>query len=100
MSNNLVRGYTNCNIEAWTVPCLYVIGKYLRIFAIKADEGGITTGPTTDFGEELSIDAGKNHYLEDAARQLNGIFKICLSDRYLESGQYMNMRTNRFKGAS
>jgi len=83
VTNNLVRGYTNGNIEAWTVPCLYTVGKYLRIFAIKADEGGKTPGPTTDFGEELNLDAGKNHYLEDAARQLNGIFKICLSDRYL-----------------
>jgi len=71
-----------------------MVGKYLRVFAIKADEGGKTLGPTTDFGEELNIDAGKNHYLEDAARQLNGIFKICLSDRYLICNHHRELHTN------
>jgi len=77
-----------------------MIGKYLRIFAIKADEGGRKPGPTTDFGEELNLDAGKNHYLEDAARQLNGIFKICLSDRYLVYNLCEEVLANPQKGAS
>ncbi|RAL67837.1 hypothetical protein DID88_008563 [Monilinia fructigena] len=38
VTNTLHRGYSACGFEAWTVPCLYVAGKYLRIFAIKADE--------------------------------------------------------------
>lgn len=85
VANNLIRGYTNYNFEAWTVPCLYVIGKYLRIFAIKADEVAKNPGPTTDFGEDLNLDSEKNHNLEDAARTLNRIFQICLSDRYVFS---------------
>ncbi len=81
MTNVLIRGYTNCGFEAWTVPCLYVAGKYMRIFAIKADEGAATTsGSVTNF-DDFNPEAEKNEKLEDAARQLNRIFTICLSDR-------------------
>ncbi|TVY92979.1 Protein CSN12-like protein [Lachnellula willkommii] len=80
--NALIRGYTNCGFEAWTVPCLYVVGKYLRIFAIKADEGsGNGTGAVTSFQDDFNPEAEKNEKLEDAARQLNRIFQICLADR-------------------
>lgn len=82
MTNALIRGYTNCGFEAWTVPCLYVAGKYIRIFAIKADEGTAnTSGSTNNFQDDFNPEAEKNEKLEDAARQLNRIFTICLSDR-------------------
>ncbi len=82
MTNSLIRGYTNCGFEAWTVPCLYVAGKYLRIFAIKADEAtGANTGSANNFQDDFNPEAEKNEKLEDAARQLNRIFQICLSDR-------------------
>jgi hypothetical protein len=82
MTNALIRGYTNCGFEAWTVPCLYVAGKYMRIFAIKADEGmANSTGSVTNFQDDFNPEAEKNEKLEDAARQLNRIFQICLSDR-------------------
>lgn len=82
--NALIRGYTNCGFEAWTVPCLYVVGKYLRIFAIKADEGsGNGTGAVTSFQDDFNPEAEKNEKLEDAARQLNRIFQICLADRFV-----------------
>ncbi|CZT00507.1 related to CSN12-signalosome component [Rhynchosporium agropyri] len=81
MTVSLIRGYTNCNFEAWTVPCLYMAGKYLRIFAIKADEGAAgTTGSVTNF-DDFNPEAEKNEKLEDAARYLNKIFTTCLSDR-------------------
>ncbi|PBP16582.1 PCI domain-containing protein [Diplocarpon rosae] len=81
MTLALVRGYTNYGFEAWTVPCLYVAGKYMRIFAIKADESAAsTTGSVTNF-DDSHPEAEKNERLEDAARQLNRIFTICLSDR-------------------
>lgn len=84
MTNQLIRGYTSCGFEAWTVPCLYVVGRYLRIFAIKADEGGTNaTGAITTFQDDFNPEAEKNEKLEDAARQLNRIFTICLSDRYV-----------------
>jgi hypothetical protein len=83
MTNALIRGYTNCGFEAWTVPCLYVAGKYMRIFAIKADEGTATpTGSVTNF-DDFNPESEKNEKLEDAARQLNRIFQICLADRYV-----------------
>ncbi|KAN0094062.1 hypothetical protein V8E51_017246 [Hyaloscypha variabilis] len=82
MTNALIRGYTNCGFEAWTVPCLYVAGKYMRIFAIKADEAtGASAGSVNNFQDDFNPEAEKNEKLEDAARQLNRIFTICLSDR-------------------
>lgn len=82
MINALIRGYTNGGFEAWTVPCLYVTGKYLRVFAIKADEetgnDGLTAG---EFQDDFNPEGGKNKMLEDAARVLNRIFTLCLSDR-------------------
>ncbi len=79
------RGYTNQGFEAWSIPCLYVTGKYLRIFAIKADDernsgNGNDVGTATlqdDFDPELE----KQQKLEDCARQLNRLFQLCLSDR-------------------
>ncbi|KAL3423462.1 PCI domain-containing protein [Phlyctema vagabunda] len=81
LMNTLIRGYNSCNFEAWTVPCLYVSGKYLRVFAIKADEESLSSpGTSTDY-EDLNPEGEKNEKLEDAARVLNRVFQICLSDR-------------------
>jgi hypothetical protein len=85
LSNALIRGYTNGGFQAWTVPCLYVAGKYLRIFAIRADEQstrkkGVNTF-TSGFQEDVVGDLGKNERLEDAARVINRIFTLCISDR-------------------
>jgi len=76
----VIRGYTNNNFEAWTVPCLYVAGKYLRVFAIKADQSSTGTEEVDNF-DEINPDAGQNEKLEDAARTLNKMFQICLGDR-------------------
>jgi hypothetical protein len=82
LTNMLHRGYTNCNFESWTVPCLYVVGKYLRVFAIKADEGAANNNSaSTSFQDDFNPESEKNEKLEDAARQLNRIFNLCLSDR-------------------
>ena len=78
----LIRGYTNFGFEAWTVPCLYVAGKYLRIFAIKADKDAATTTALTNF-DDFNPEDGQNQNLEDAARILNRVFQTCLADRYV-----------------
>jgi hypothetical protein len=84
MTNALIRGYTNMGFEAWTVPCLYVAGKYMRIFAIKADENAAaSTNAINNYQDDFNPEAEKNEKLEDAARVLNRIFNICLSDRYV-----------------
>ncbi len=84
----LIRGYTTGYFQAWTVPCLYVAGQYLRIFAIKADEsvrGSQNAGfGASGFQEDIVGNFGNNERLEDAARMLNRIFTMCISDRYVE----------------
>ncbi|KAK4451666.1 protein CSN12 [Podospora aff. communis PSN243] len=80
----LIRGYNSSGFESWTIPCLYVTGKYLREFAIKADaERGSSLDNTTEpnFQDDFDPESQKNHYLEDCARQLNRVFNLCLSDR-------------------
>lgn len=83
--NAVIRGYQVQMFDAWTIPCLYVAGKYLRVFAIKADDsakdnkGGAAF--STSFSEDVTDEEGGNEKLEDAARQINRIFGLCLSDR-------------------
>ena len=82
--NAVHRGYTNHGFEAWTVPCLYVVGNHLRIFAVRADEERTSAanyvGEAT-FQDDFDADSEKNQQLEDCARQLNRLFQLCLSDR-------------------
>lgn len=87
VANTLHRGYSGGHFPVWTIPCLYVAGKYLRLYAIKADEkakassdGGLQM-KTGGFGDDIASDVGKNEKLEDAARQINRIFTLCISDR-------------------
>ena len=84
--NGLIRGYSNCGFESWTIPCLYVTGRYLRAFAIKADDeqrsrNGIPFG--VGIQDDIAGDHAKNERLEDAARIINRIFTLCISDRYV-----------------
>ncbi|MCJ1394161.1 COP9 signalosome (CSN) subunit [Xylographa bjoerkii] len=84
VTNTLIRGYSNSGFEAWTIPCLYVTARYLRAFAIKADEEQ-RAGDDVPFGigvqDDMAGDHGKNEKLEDAARIVNRIFTLCISDR-------------------
>lgn len=82
--NALLRGYQTQLFAAWTIPCLYVAGKYLRNFAIKADdqEKPPDIGLSFNEGFQEELGGGKNECLQDAARQVNRIFSACISDRY------------------
>ena len=57
--NAVFRGYQSSIFEAWTIPCLYMTSKYLRVFAIKADEtinekkGG--AGLNAGYEDDLSL---------------------------------------------
>ena len=87
VANALIKGYSNAGFQAWTVPCLYVVGRYLRIFAIKADENSTNNGAvgfSTLTQDDIVGDLGKNEKLEDAARVINRIFTLCISDRYVD----------------
>ncbi|KAE8379126.1 hypothetical protein BDV26DRAFT_260123 [Aspergillus bertholletiae] len=84
LANILIRGYTNFGLQAWTVPCLYVVGKYLRIFAMKAD-AELSTQDSVAFGDnfqdDVAADFEKSAKLEESARIINRMFTLCLSDR-------------------
>lgn len=86
--NALLQGYIQSVLEAWTLPCLYVAGKYLRIFAIKADDAANSLRDsgiimTTMVEDDAQDEGNKHENLEDAARQINRIFSICNGDRYV-----------------
>lgn len=81
----LHRGYTNYGFEAWSIPTLYVVGKFLRIFAVKADDERNATASfegNATFQDDFDAENEKHQQLEDCARQLNRLFQLCLSDRY------------------
>ena len=82
--NSLYKGYQSNVLAAWTLPCLYVAGKYLRVFAIKADDkiasqrdSGLAFGTLQE--EDAFNPEGRHEKLEDAARQINRIFGLCIS---------------------
>lgn len=79
----VIRGYTHYDFENWTIPCLYVAGKYLRLFAMRADEERKTTEDTsmTVLQDDFDPEAEEHKWLEDCARHLNRIFQTCLNDR-------------------
>ena len=91
LANALIRGYTNGGFEAWTVPCLYIVAKWLRTFAIRADRASNGQGrghlKAGDLEDGFASELGNNERLEDAARVINRIFTLCISDRYVDSIQ-------------
>ena len=85
LCNNLIRGYQTFGFAAWSVPCMYTAGKYLRILAIKADAdaahaasngNGFAAGMTDD----ITDTSEKNEKLQDAARTLQLMVAACRTD--------------------
>ncbi|KAL2797183.1 hypothetical protein BJX66DRAFT_298379 [Aspergillus keveii] len=81
LANVLIRAYTNFGFENWTISCLYVVGKYLRLFASKADAETSAQSSDAFYQEDATTDFGKNAKTEEAARVLNRMFTLCLNDR-------------------
>ena len=83
--NQLIRAFTSGAFPAWQIPSLYLAGKFLRIFAIRADEharvlhGDVAL--SVGYQDDIVGAQKKNEHLEDAARQINRIFTCCVSDR-------------------
>ncbi|KAI1375321.1 PCI domain-containing protein [Hypoxylon crocopeplum] len=80
----VIRGYTHYEFENWTIPCLYVAGKYLRIFAIRADAERKSNNEditATVMQDDFDPESEENKLLEDCTRHLNRIFQTCLNDR-------------------
>ncbi|KAL2263498.1 hypothetical protein VTK26DRAFT_6493 [Humicola hyalothermophila] len=84
--NTLLRGYQNYGFEAWTLPCLYVVSKHLRLFAIAADRERMDN---PDLGENAAAmlqddydpDSHKHERLRDCAGVLTKVFTVCQTDR-------------------
>ncbi|KEY65081.1 hypothetical protein S7711_08151 [Stachybotrys chartarum IBT 7711] len=73
LTSMLIRGYNNHGFEAWTIPCLYVIGKYLRLFAIKSDEersrsAGDLSGGAALMQDDFDPELEKQAQLRDLTR--------------------------------
>ncbi|KAI5303156.1 60S ribosomal protein L20 [Ascosphaera pollenicola] len=81
-ASTLMKGYTIGKFPAWTIPCLYMVGKYLRVFAMKADaEPQQEDAFDASFQDDLVTDSGKNANLEETSRIINRMFTLCLQDR-------------------
>lgn len=87
VNNALINGYTKGGFGAWTIPSLYMTAKWLRLFAIRADkqnrqskEAGIGNF-SQGLNDDVVDDSSDQEKLEDAARQINRIFGLCLNDR-------------------
>ncbi|KAL9633848.1 MAG: hypothetical protein Q9164_004451 [Protoblastenia rupestris] len=86
LANAVIRGYSNGSLENWTLPVLYFAGRHLRAFAIKADESkkiveGEASFNTNGLQDDIAGDFERNEKLEDAARVINRMFTLCISDR-------------------
>ncbi|KAL1843718.1 hypothetical protein VTJ49DRAFT_99 [Mycothermus thermophilus] len=83
--NQLLRGYQNHGFEAWTIPCLYIVCKNLRAFAIKADDernsSSVEDTTANNLQDDFDPDTNKNQKLEECARTLSRVFMICQTDR-------------------
>ncbi|KAL2112730.1 hypothetical protein VUR80DRAFT_6612 [Thermomyces stellatus] len=84
LTSFVVRGYTNHGFEAWTLPCLYVVGKHLYLYAIRSDEEK-AKNPTTDkdlsLADDFDPEMEESAQLRDSEQVLKRIFTLCLSDR-------------------
>lgn len=90
----LIRGYNNFGFEAWTIPSLYMVGKYLRLFAIKSDEERSRSSADPVAGDTLmqddfDPDLMKQGQLRDCEQHLKRIFTLCLNDRYVFAGRLL-----------
>lgn len=86
VNNALIQGYSKGSFSAWTIPSLYMSAKWLRLYAIRADEQMSRSGEGTakfsqGLNDELLEDSGEHEKLEDAGRQISRIFSLCISDR-------------------
>lgn len=87
LTSALIRGYNNFGFEAWSIPCLYMVGKYLRLFAINSDSerrrdaaNQPMSGPMI-VQDDFDADQEKQGQLRDCEQHLKRMFTLCLSDR-------------------
>lgn len=93
VANLLLRGYSAGGFEAWTLPCLYVVGKYLRIFAMKADAENVRNPAafSANYNDDVISDVNPREKLEESSWVLNRMYTTCLHDRYAAAGRVMRL---------
>ena len=92
-NNTLIRGFNNGALPPWTLPCLYISGKYLRLFAIQSDtitSMSMKSAALNDAYEDDVKFEAKNEKLEDCAQQLRRIFSLCVGDRCVRQFSRVN----------
>lgn len=90
LTSVLIRGYNNSGFEAWTIPSLYVVGKYLRLFAIKSDDersrsSADPNSAATLMQDDFDPETDSQAQLRDCEQHLKRIFTLCLNDRCVDS---------------
>ncbi|QUC23702.1 uncharacterized protein UV8b_07943 [Ustilaginoidea virens] len=86
LTSMLIRGYNNSGFEAWTIPSLYMVGKYLRLFAIKSDHersrnSTDSTNTASLMQDDFDPELEKQGQLRDCEQHLKRMFTLCLNDR-------------------
>ncbi|KAK5070085.1 COP9 signalosome (CSN) subunit [Lithohypha guttulata] len=81
----LCRGYSHCGFQAWTVHCMDVAGKYLRVLASKADSESTNavesgSGFVNGLSDDVAENSEKNEKLMEAARTLSQMISTCRND--------------------
>ncbi|KAF4121728.1 hypothetical protein GMORB2_1567 [Geosmithia morbida] len=86
LTSKTIRGYGKAGFEVWTLPILYMIGKYLRLFAIKSDEerkrsSVAATSNSMLIQDDFDPEADQQAQLRDCEQHLKRLFTLCFTDR-------------------
>lgn len=86
LTSSLIRGYNSHGFEAWTIPSLYMIGKYLRLFAIQSDEerkrsSAAASSSSMLIQDDFDPEMDQQAQLRDCEQHLKRLFTLCLTDR-------------------
>mgnify|MGYP000874972140 CR=1 FL=1 len=86
LASVVIRGYNNFGFENWTVPTMYSVGKYLRLFAINSDgeRSRTASGPISGkalIQDDFDPESDKQAQLVDCEQVLKRMFTLCLADR-------------------
>jgi COP9 signalosome complex subunit 12 len=84
VTSQIIRGFSNYDFGNWLIPTLYVAGRHLRFFALKADDER-ALNPVQEkglsFADDFDPETEKHGQLRDCEQQLKRIFTLCLTDR-------------------
>lgn len=88
LTSKLIRGYNSHGFDAWTIPALYMVGKYLRLFAIESDEerkrnSVAASSDSMLIQDDFDPEADQQAQLRDCEQHLKRLFTLCFTDRFV-----------------